>query len=137
MAMVDEAFVREHFGLLADERRPAFFQRVSPTVDWTVLGSCGISGHFTSKPEVAKRISARLTSRMKGPIVLVVTDVLMGSDSRASVEMAASGTLKSGKPWNDQFIWVVHYNEEKVIDNVREWVDGNLIDQVLREIEGE
>jgi ketosteroid isomerase-like protein len=135
-AMVDEQHVREHFALLADERRPAFFQRVSPTVDWTVLGSSGISGHYTSLVEVGKRISARLTSRMQGPIVLVVTDVMMGSDGRACVELAASATQKSGKLWKDQFIWLVHYNEERVIDNVREWVDGQLIDQVIEENEG-
>ena len=135
--MIDEAFVREHFGLLADERRPGFFKRISPTVDWTVLGSCGISGHYHSMAEVGKRISARLLSRMQGPIVLAVTNVVVSSDRRASVEMAASAQPKAGKAWKDQFLWVVHYDDDDLIDSVREWVDGQEIDRVLRENQGE
>ena len=135
--MIDESFVREHFGLLADERRPAFFQRISPTVDWTVLGSSGISGHFTSLPEVSRRISARLVPRMQGPIVLRITAVLIGSDGHtACVELEATAKPKVGKEWKDAFMWWVHYNDEKVIDSVREWVDGQEIDRVLAENEG-
>ena len=140
---VDEQYVRNHFQLLGDGHSNDFFARVSPTVDWTVMGSHALSGHYTTLDHFYKSTFARLNPRMSAPLALKLTNVIVNSNSHsggrgtvAAVELNAHGVQKSGKKFDNEYCWVVGYDEEGVITSVRAYLDGVLVNQTINENEG-
>ena len=132
---VDEQYVREHFKLLAEANYAAFFERVSPAVQWTVMGSHALSGHYRSPADFHAATSARLNPRMQSPLALVLTSAIV-SGQQAAVELSADGQQKNGRPFNNKYCWVVLYDREGVIQTVRAYLDGVLVNEAINENPG-
>ena len=132
---VDEQYVRSHFKLLADADYDGFFARVSPSVSWTVMGSHALSGQYNTPSEFHKHTSARLNPRMESPLALKLTNCIV-SGQQAAVELSATAQQKSGKPFDNKYCWVVHYDDEGVIKSVRAYLDGILVNQAINENSG-
>ena len=133
---VDSAYVSAHFSALAEQRWDDFWERVSPTVDWTVTGSHALSGHYQSIDDFKRATLARLAPRMKDGLALHVTGIIVDDANRACVELSAQSTQKSGKPFNNKYAWVVRYNDSGVLDQARAYLDGQLVDQAINENPG-
>ena len=134
---VDEPYVRNHFQSLGSGDYPTFFAHVSPTVDWTAMGSHALSGHYTSIQQFNHNTAERLNPRMQNPLQLKLTGcVVDGTSRRAAVELNADGVQKSGKRFDNKYCWVVQYDEEGVITTVRAYLDGELVNQAINENAG-
>ena len=133
---VDSAYVRHHFAALAEQQWEEFWGKVSPTVDWTVMGSHALSGHYTSRDAFQKATLQRLNPRMQGGLGLTVTQVIVDADNRACVELSTEAKQKSGKPFDNKYAWIVRYNDEGVIDEVRAYLDGHLVNEAINENAG-
>ena len=134
---VSAAYVRQHFAVLASQQPADFFTKVSPSVDWTVMGSHALSGRYTSLESFQRSTFARLTSRMQEGMALRITQVIVDDSNRACVELSAEGSKqKNGKPFNNHYAWVVRYNDEGVIDEVRAYLDGHLVNEAINENPG-
>jgi ketosteroid isomerase-like protein len=75
------------------------FKRVSPDVDWTVMGTHPCGGHYKSLKEFQEATFQRLGKIMKPPgIKLKVRNVIGGEDQEwAVVELVAVAECNSGK----------------------------------------
>jgi len=131
---IDEQYVRQHFELLSGHADD-FFARVSPTVDWTVMGSHALSGHYTSLQHFRESTFARLNPRMQSPLALKVSQVIV-SGQQAAVELSADGKQKNGSPFDNKYCWIVGYNEKGIVEAVRAYLDGILVNQAINENEG-
>ena len=132
---VDEQYVRSHFQLLGEGRSDDFFARVSPTVDWTVMGSHALSGRYTELATFRQSTFGRLNPRMESPLALKVTNVIV-SGGQAAVELSADGKQKSGKPFDNKYCWVVRYDEKGMVVQVRAYLDGELVNETIRKNPG-
>ena len=75
------------------------FERVSPDVDWTVMGTHPCAGRYSSLKDFQKSTITRLGNIMKEPgIRLMVRNVIGGGDQEwATVELIAAAECKSGE----------------------------------------
>lgn len=74
------------------------FARVRPNVDWTVMGTHPLAGHYTSLKDFQQATFARLGKIMKDPgIRLMVRNVIGGGEQEwAIVELVAKAECKNG-----------------------------------------
>lgn len=75
------------------------FERVSPNVDWTVMGTHPLAGRYTSLKDFQQGTLARLGKIMKDPgIRLMVRNVIGGGEQDwATVELVANAECKNGE----------------------------------------
>jgi hypothetical protein len=126
-------YVRDLFGNLETGKLDGFFSRVADDVDWTVMGTHPLAGHYTSKSELIARTFARIERIMKGGIVLKVNHVIVSGDE-AAVEMESLSVARNGRPFNNTYCWVVRFLEGEIVE-VRAYVDSALVQLVLDENE--
>ena len=130
---ITEQYVHDHFHLFAQHNSPAFFQRVSPTVHWQVMGSMAISGDYHSLEEFKAKAFSRVVARLDGRMAFNITRVIV-SGREAAVEMPVdtdSVRQKNGQPLPNVHLWLVKYDDAGVIVDVRMYMDGVLMQQLL------
>lgn len=93
--------IEELFGNLATGNSQAFFARVSPEVDWTVMGTHPCAGRYDTLEAFQKATFARLGNIMKDPgLRLAVRNVIGGADQEwCTVELVVNAECKNGKPY--------------------------------------
>ena len=126
-------YVRDLFGNLETGKLERFFSRVADDVDWTLMGTHPLAGHYTSKSELIARTFARIERIMKEGIVLKVNHVIVSGDE-AAVEMESLSVAKNGRPFNNTYCWVVRFLEGEIVE-LRAYVDSALVQLVLDENE--
>ena len=87
------------FDNMADGDYAAFFEKVSPQVDWTVMGTHPCAGRYTTLEDFQKGTLARLAKIMKDPgLKLRVRNVIGGGDQEwATVELVANAECLNGE----------------------------------------
>ena len=77
----------------------AMFTRISPTVDWTVMGTHPLAGRYPTLHDFQAKTMVRLAAFMKPPgINLLVRNVVGGGDQEwAVVELVARAECESGE----------------------------------------
>ncbi|KAJ4299480.1 hypothetical protein N0V90_004725 [Kalmusia sp. IMI 367209] len=132
------SFVRTIFAHLTSGDSTSFFANVSPTVEWTVTGSAHpLAGTYKSKAAFVAQSWDRIGSVLKSPMKLIVVSVLVsqagpGMSGRAVVELkGVDGVLKNGKAYNNEYCWVVRFDEEGLIAGVRAYLDTAKLNEAL------
>ena len=82
-----------------------FFDLVSDQVDWTVIGSTPISGHYQGKREFLKA-TAPFANRLAGPITARIVDV-NATDDKVFLQWEGSTTGTTGRPYRQSYCWVI------------------------------
>ena len=130
---IDESYVREHFSFFCKHEPAAFFSRVSPNVHWHVMGSIAVSGDYHSLGEFQAKAFNRVGARLDGRMTLALTSCFV-SGRQAAVEMTVdvdSVKQKNGKPFPNTHCWIVQYDDSGVIDSIRMYLDGVLMEQLI------
>lgn len=131
LAITDDAAARARF----------FSDTVAPDVTWHMAGSAhSLAGTRHSLQAHMDATFNRLGARLRGPIRFDVTRVVVDAqpdpDGRwwACVETRGQATRKpSGKPYNNEYIWLTAWSREGRIVEVRSYFDSMLSEEVLRE----
>jgi len=131
--MISEEYVKELFDHLETGEADKFFSRVSDDVIWTVMGTHPLAGTYHTKQDFVKGTFERLNRVLKEGVVLKVNHILV-KDSTAVVEMENLSTALNGKPFNNTYAWIVKF-ENKIVVEVRAYVDSALVQMVLNENE--
>lgn len=75
-----------------------FFARVSPDVDWELMGRHPLAGRFTSLDEWKAKALQPINAVLKEPLRLKVRNIIGGGDQEwAVVELFADATCKNGR----------------------------------------
>ena len=95
----------------------AFFEHVADNVDWTVLGTHPLAGHYRSKQAFLEGTFAKLNQVLSRGAELYIEHMLV-KDSDAVLELRSRATAKNGMRFDNRYCWVVHFEGETIV-NVR------------------
>jgi len=124
-------WVRALFNGLEDGDGAAFFEHVSDNVDWTVMGTHPLAGHYRSKAEFIAGTFAKLAKVLPQGAQLRVEHLLV-KDDWAVVELRSLATAKNGMRFDNRYCWVCGF-EKSVITEVRAYLDSALVAQLFAE----
>lgn len=78
--------------------QPKFFDHVSDTVHWTIMGHSPLSRQYTSKADFIRQTLTLLGQEvLTEPLVLTVHNIVAGEGEWAAVEMTADAVCKNGE----------------------------------------
>ncbi|KAI0383004.1 hypothetical protein F5Y04DRAFT_37551 [Hypomontagnella monticulosa] len=127
-----KARIREIFTCLAEGNVPSFYAHVADDVEWTVIGSHHLCGHYAGKAAVAAAM-APINAAIERPIKLHVTSIIGGEvESWAVIELVAEAKCKNGMPYNNTYSWSTRWEDDKIVE-ARAYMDGVLINRIWEE----
>ncbi|KAK2612644.1 hypothetical protein QQS21_001260 [Conoideocrella luteorostrata] len=108
-----------------------------PNITWTCTGSAhSLAGTRHSVEEHSKATFERLGKKLQGQIQFVVTRVIVDAEPEAdgwwcSVETRGVATRTTGEPYNNDYVWLMRWNDEGKVVEIRSYFDTMLSEQVL------
>lgn len=123
--------VREIFQGLENGDGAAFFQNVDDNVDWTVMGTHTLAGHYLSKKAFIDATFAKLGKVLPNGAQLHTENVIVEGD-QAVVELHSLATAKNGMRFDNRYCWVVTFQGGLIV-RVRAYLDSALVAQLFEE----
>jgi ketosteroid isomerase-like protein len=123
--------VREIFRGLESGDGTAFFDHVSDNVDWTVMGTHPLAGHYVSKRAFLAGTFAKLRQVLPNGAQLLTEHVIV-NDDQAVVELRSLATAKNGMRFDNRYCWVVYFWDD-VIVRVRAYLDSAMVARLFEE----
>ena len=124
-------YVRQIFKGLENGDGAAFFKHVADDVDWIVMGTHPLAGHYHSKADFVTGTFAKLGKVLPEGTRLHV-EYLLVKDNQAVVELHSLATAKNGMRFDNRYCWVVVFTNN-VITKVRAYLDSALVTQLFTE----
>src|SRR5271155_2108015 len=103
MAVTTER-VREIFKGLEKGDGAAFFEHVADGVDWIVMGTHPLAGHYRTKASFVAGTFAKLGKVLPTGAQLHVANLIV-QDDMAVVELQSKATAKNGLRFDNQYCW--------------------------------
>ncbi len=130
MAVTKEQ-VQTIFAKLSSDHPNEFFSHVAENVQWDVLGTHPLAGHYTTKQEFQEATFTRLGRLFSGTLKLYTRAVIMEADAeQAAVELYTRDTTQSGVPFNNEYCWVCRFQGDQIVQ-VRAYLDSALVAKVI------
>jgi uncharacterized protein len=130
MAITPER-VREIFKGLENGDGAAFFKQVADDVDWIVMGTHPLAGHYRSKKDFIAGTFAKLGQVLPQGTQLHVEHLLV-KDDQAVVELHSFAMAKNGMRFDNRYCWIVYFHDA-VIFRVRAYLDSAMVAQLFEE----
>jgi ketosteroid isomerase-like protein len=128
---LDEQTVRKIFAGLEHGDGDAFFSHVADDVDWTVMGTHPLAGHYSSKAAFKAGTFSKLGKVLPGGAQLQVTHAFVSGDT-AVVELVSAATARNGMRFDNHYCWVVRFERERIVE-VRAYLDSALVAELFRQ----
>jgi ketosteroid isomerase-like protein len=116
--------VRAVFKNLESGNGDAFFSHVADNVDWIVLGTHPLAGHYRSKSEMHAHTFDKLNQVLPDGLQVHIENILISGDW-AVVELQSRATAKNGLRFDNRYCWVCRFAKGK-IEEVRAYLDSAL-----------
>lgn len=128
---VSREYIRQIFRGLEGGNDEAFLNHVSDDVDWIVVGTHPLAGHYHSKGEFVTGTCAKLEKVLQEDAQLYV-DHLVIRDDHAVVILRLLATAKNGMRFDHRYCWIMTFSN-KVITKVRAYLDSAMVTKLFRE----
>jgi ketosteroid isomerase-like protein len=123
--------VREIFRGLANGDGAAFFEQVADDVDWTVMGTHPLAGHYHSKKDFIAGTFAKLGQVLPRGAQLQVEHLII-KDDQAVVELHSLATAKNGMRFDNRYCWIVEFQDALIV-RVRAYLDSAMVARLFEE----
>jgi hypothetical protein len=123
--------VHEIFKGLENGEGSAFFQHVAENVDWTVMGTHPLAGHYLSKDAFIEGTFAKLGQVLPYGTQLHTENVILEGD-QAVVELHSLATAENGMRFDNRYCWVVYFQDGLIV-RVRAYLDSALVARLFEE----
>ena len=123
--------VREIFKGLENGDGAAFFEQVVDDVDWTVMGTHPLAGHYRSKKDFIAGTFAKLSLVLPRGAQLQVEHLLV-KDDQAVVELHSLATARNGMRFDNRYCWVVYFRGGLIV-RVRAYLDSAMVARLFEE----
>jgi uncharacterized protein len=123
--------VREIFKGLESGDGTIFFKHVAEDVDWSVMGTHPLAGHYLSKKAFIDGTFAKLAKVLPQGAELHTEHVIVQGD-QAVVELHSLATAKNGMRFDNRYCWVVYF-QDGVIVRVRAYLDSAMVARLFEE----
>ncbi|MGA2537564.1 MAG: nuclear transport factor 2 family protein [Terracidiphilus sp.] len=130
MALSDD-YVLATFKGLENGDGAAFFERVADDVDWTVMGTHPLAGHYLSKRDFREGTFAKLGHVLTSGAQLHVEHLLV-KGNEAIVELHSLATAKNGMRFDNRYCWIVYFRHQRII-RVRAYLDSAMVARLFEE----
>ena len=130
MAITHES-VREIFKRLENGDGSAFFQHVADNVDWTVMGTHPLAGHYLSKKTFIEGTFAKLGQVLPNGAQLHTENVIVEGD-QAVIELHSLATARNGMRFDNRYCWVVYFQDGLIV-RVRAYLDSTMVAPLFEE----
>ena len=124
-------FVLEIFKGLETGDGAAFFSHVADDVDWTVMGTHPLAGHYLSKKSFIAGTFSKLDQVLLQGAELY-TEHLIVKDDQAVVELHSLATAKNGMRFDNRYCWIVEFREGLIV-RVRAYLDSAMVTRLFQE----
>jgi uncharacterized protein len=128
---VTTEFVRKVFRGLETGDGADFFEHVADDVDWTVMGTHPLAGHYRTKTAFLAGTFNKLAKVLPEGAELTV-EHLMVKDDEAVVELNSGAIAKNGMRFDNRYCWVVYFRDN-VIVRVRAYLDSVMVARLFEE----
>jgi ketosteroid isomerase-like protein len=128
---ITSAFVRRIFKGLEEGNGEAFFRHVSDFVDWTVMGTHPLAGHYLGKKDLIEGTFTKLAQVLLHGAQLQTENVIVAGDL-AVVELHSLATAKNGLRFDNRYCWIVYFHEALII-RVRAYLDSAMVARLFQE----
>jgi ketosteroid isomerase-like protein len=126
---VQADFVRKIFSGLEHGDGAAFFEHVADEVDWIVMGTHPLAGHYKSKSDFISGTFAKLGKVLPDGAQLHVEHLLVAGD-QAVVELHSEATARNGMRFDNRYCWVVYFRDN-IIVRVRAYLDSTMVSRLF------
>jgi len=126
---VQADFVRKIFSGLEHGDGAAFFEHVADDVDWIVMGTHPLAGHYKSKSDFIAGTFAKLGKVLPDGAQLHVEHLLV-ADDQAVVELHSEATAKNGMRFDNRYCWIVYFRDN-IIVRVRAYLDSTMVSRLF------
>jgi hypothetical protein len=123
--------VREIFKGLENGDGAAFFEHVADNVDWTVMGTHPLAGHYPSKRAFVEATFSKLGKVLPKGAQLRVTNEIVAGDS-AVVELVSDATARNGMRFDNHYCWVTRFDRGAIVE-VRAYLDSAMVAELIRQ----
>ena len=124
-------FVRKVFKGLENGDGAAFFEHVADDVDWIVMGTHPLAGHYRSKRDFIAGTFDQLARVLPQGAQLQVEHLIV-KDDQAVVELHSLATAKNGMRFDNRYCWVVYF-QNGVIVRIRAYLDSAMVARLFEE----
>src|SRR3954466_11111662 len=128
---LDEQTVRTIFAGLEHGDGDAFFSHVADDVDWTVMGTHPLAGHYPSKAAFKTGTFSKLHEVLRDGTQLRLTHAFVAGDT-AVVELVSGATALNGMRFDNHYCWVVRFDGGTIVE-VRAYLDSALVAELFRQ----
>jgi ketosteroid isomerase-like protein len=109
--------------------RTAFNNLLADDLQWTVIGTSPVSGHYNSKREFLERAGARMAEKLATSIQPTVRHVIADGNMVALVfDGRASG--KNGTVYHQTYCWVLRVEDGRIREGTA-YLDTELITRLF------
>ena len=123
--------VRNVFKGLENGDGAAFFEHVADDVDWIVMGTHPLAGHYLSKQAFIEGTFAKLAQVLPRGTQLHVENLIV-KDDQAVVELHSLATARNGMRFDNCYCWVVYF-QYGVIVRIRAYLDSAMVARLFVE----
>ena len=123
--------IRQIFKALENGDGAAFFAHIAADVDWTVMGTHPLAGHYLSKKAFREGTFAKLGRVLVAGAQLHVEHLLL-KGNEAIVELHSLATAKNGMRFDNRYCWVVYFRHELIV-RVRAYLDSAMVARLFEE----
>jgi ketosteroid isomerase-like protein len=131
--MTDSPVTADREQLFAQLADPAttgkFFEHVSDTVAWTVMGTHPLAGTYTSKQAFYDSTFTVLGPLMRDGLALEVRNLHIAGDYTIA-ELQAIATTAEGVPFDNWYCWVCRFDGDIIVE-VRAYLDSAMVAYVI------
>jgi ketosteroid isomerase-like protein len=108
----------------------AFFNLLAADVRWTVIGSTPVSRTYTSREAFVEGAAKPLSSKLAGPIVPTVRDIIAEGD-KVVLQWEGRSSGKNGTIYHQTYCWVMRIADGKVCEGTA-YLDTELVTQIWK-----
>lgn len=128
---VDAGFVRKIFAGLEHGEGAAFFEHVAGDVDWIVMGTHPLAGHYKSKADFIAGTFAKLGEVLPNGAQLHVDNLIVDGDV-AIVELRSEAIARNGFRFDNHYCWVCYFKDETIV-RVRAYLDSVMVARLFEQ----
>src|SRR5271168_1378527 len=128
---INEQTVRSIFAGLEHGDGDAFFRHVADDVDWIVMGTHPLAGHYHSKKDFIAGTFAKLALVLPQGAQLHV-EYLLVKDDQAVVELHSLATARNGMRFDNRYCWIVYFQDARIV-RVRAYLDSAMVARLFEE----
>jgi ketosteroid isomerase-like protein len=128
---IDEQTVRSIFAALEHGDGGAFFGHVAADVDWTVMGTHPLAGHYTSKAAFQQSTFGKLGKVLPDGAQLRMTNVIIVADV-AVAELVSDASARYGMRFDNHYCWIVRFAKRTIVE-VRAYFNSATVAELFRQ----